>query len=456
MLRPRPLWVPLALTLATVSLPLAASPADATTGQTLDLLGALRLAEVNDPNLAAVRSNRLASQTSSDVARAVLLPTLGLGGSVSRVNLQQPGFQPGAGDTNVTYTSTQYQAKLSQPVFHLDAFYYYQAAKAQYSQADAVAADQTQALLLAVSEAYFNVLRAEDALALAVAQEDSLDKQREQARARFNVGLVARTDVMDAEAQRDAAQARRLSAEVAVSNARETLNAALGTRIGQLARLRDTLTPQAPLPDDAEAWAGLARDRNPALIAARLGIASAEEVRKAHQASYLPTVDVFASYSDRDNGSSTVPAVVFNSGTQKIIGLEAQWLAFNGGRTAANVRQAGYQADAARQQAQAREHQIVNQARTGFLTVKADSSRLRATRHARDSAQLASDAVKAGYKVGTRNIVDVLLSDTNLFAVKREYTNARYDYVINTLRLHAAAGLLDEALITRLNGWLAH
>ncbi|MFX6099173.1 TolC family protein, partial [Acinetobacter baumannii] len=113
-----------------------------------------------------------------------------------------------------------------------------------------------------------------------------------------------------------------------------------------------------------------------------------------------------------------------------------------------------YQAEAARQQARASEHQAVNNARTGFLTVKADSARLLARQRAEASAQRAYDATSAGYSVGTRNIVDLLLSETNLYAARRDYANARYDYVINTLRLQAAVGMLDENAIRQVNGWL--
>ena len=435
----------------------AEAPATPDAPAKLDLLATLHLADRNDPNLAAVRSSKAATQVNTEIARAVLLPTVVAGASLSRVDLQVPGIASTGGfpATDTRYTSRAMQAKLTQPLFHLDAFYLYQAAQHQYSQAEAQAADQTQNLLLAVSEAYFNVLRAEDVLALAKSQETALAKQREQAQARFEVGLVAQTDVLEAEAQHDAAQARRLTAEVARSSARETLNAALGTRIGELQPLADALPSSPPQPDDADAWVSMARERNPGLVASRLQVQVADEARKAQRAGYLPQIDLFASYSDRDNGNSLFPAVVFQSGTQRIFGVEAQWALFNGGRTAANVRQAELQTETARQQALAREHQVLNQTRTGFLTVKADSARLQAARRARDSAELARQAAQAGYEVGLRSIVDVLLADSNLYAAKRGFADARYDYVINTLRLHAAAGLLNEDLLGRINGWLA-
>jgi len=267
---------------------------------------------------------------------------------------------------------------------------------------------------------------------------------------------VARTDVLEASAQRDNATALRISAEIALNSAREVLNAAVGRDIGELARLQETLPLEAPIPDDANAWTQLARERNPGLIAARLNTQAAKANRQAQRGGYLPQVDLFASYSDRQNKnvSNENISILFNSGSNEAIGIEAQWELFASGRTLASVKQASLQADAAEAVAKAREHQVVNNARTGFLTVKADSFRLQAREQAQASAQLAYDAVQAGYKAGTRNIVDVLLAETALFAAKRDYANARYDYIVNTLRLHASAGMLAEPLIERINAWL--
>lgn len=414
----------------------------------LDLLGALHLAEQHDPNLAAVRASRLAAGQGTLISRAALLPRVVASGSIGENTLNQSN----TGETE--YRSTQWTAKLTQPLFRWDAWHQHEAAKAQRSQAEAAADDQTQTLFMSIAEAYFNVLRAEDTLALAQAQEAALNRQREQADARFQVGLIARTDVLESEAQRDNATAQRLTAEIAVSSARATLNAALGRDVGPLARLQDTLPTPAPVPDDAEAWAGMARERNPGLIAARHNATAAAAAKQAQRAGYLPQIDLFASYSDRDNGDTSNPSVTFNSGNTEVIGIEASWELFASGRTMASVKQAEYQAEASRQQALAREHLIVNNTRTGFLTVKSDSARLQARQRAQASAQLAYEATQAGYSVGTRNIVDLLLAETSLYAAKRDYANARYDYVINSLRLQASAGMLSEAVVTQVNDWL--
>lgn len=417
--------------------------------ETLDLLATLRLADQHDPNLAAVRANERAAELGPTIARASLLPHLVANGSIGETSLQQT-----SGDTE--YRSTQWTAKLTQPLFDWASWHQYSAAKLQLSQAQSDALDKTQNLFLAVSEAYFDVLHADDNLALAIAQEAALNRQRDQADARFKVGLIARADVMEAEAQRDGATAQRLTAEIGLSNAREKLNAAVGRDIGTLARLQETLPLEAPVPDDANAWASLARERNPGLIAARLQSDAAQANRQAQRGGYLPQIGLFASRSVRDNTnvSSANPSVSFNSGDSDVYGIEAQWDLFASGRTRALVQQATDTAEAAKQSALAREHQIVTAARTSYLTLKADNARLQARQRAQASAALAYEATKAGYDVGTRNIVDLLLSETNLYLTKRDYANARYDYVINSLRLQAAAGMLSEDSVKRVNSWL--
>lgn len=440
-----------ALVLSLLAAPLAHA-------ETLDLLATLRLADQNDPNLAAVRASARAAAQGPTIARASLLPNLVANGSIGDTTLAQNSSNGMGGSipTTTDYLSKQWSVKLTQPLFDWTSWHQFSAAKLQFSQAQSDAQDKTQNLFLAVSEAYFDVLRADDNLTLAIAQEAAFNRQRDQAEARFKVGLIARADVMEAEAQRDGATAQRLTAEIGLSNAREKLNAAVGRDIGTLARLRENLPLDAPVPDDAEAWAKLARERNPGLIAARLQSEAALSARQAQRGGYLPQIGLFASRSVRENSkvSGTNQSIMFNAGDTDVIGVEAQWELFASGRTRALVQQATDNAEASKQSALAREHQVVTAARTSYLTLKVDSARLQARQRAQASAALAYDATKAGYDVGTRNIVDLLLAETNLYLAKRDYANARYDYVINSLRLQAAAGMLSEANVAKVNSWL--
>ena len=171
---------------------------------TLDLLATLRLADQNDPNLAAIRASARAAEQGPAIARASLLPQLMANGSIGDTTLKQdsPNSMGGTTPTRTDYRSTQWSVKLSQPLFNWSSWHQFSAAKLQLSQAQSDALDKTQNLFMAVSEAYFDVLRADDNLTLAIAQEAALNRQRDQAEARFKVGLIARADVMEAEADR--------------------------------------------------------------------------------------------------------------------------------------------------------------------------------------------------------------------------------------------------------------
>lgn len=440
----------LSLSTATLALP----------AQALDLLGAIRLAAANDPNLAGVRAQRLAAGQSTVIARSALLPHLGAEASYQQLNLNSQTAVPG----KLEYDQTTWGVKLTQPLFHWDAWYQYKAISAQRSQQEAQADNRTQDLFLAVAGAYFDVLRAQDTLALAQAQEAALNRQRDKADAQFKVGVIARADVMEADAQRDNAMAERLSAEIGLTHARETLNAALATEVDDLSPLPENIPTPTPVPNDAKAWGALAKQHNPGLIAARFAATAAAKAKEAQRAGFLPSVDLYASTGNIRNSNidEDVPSLLptgspinFQAGRQTAVGVEARWELFAGGRTLALVKQAGYQADAAREAALAQEHQVVTATRTAFMTVKTDSQRLAARARALRSAELARDAAQAGYSVGSRNIVELLQAETRVFSASRDYANARYDYVINSLRLKALAGQLDEASVTTVNGWLA-
>ena len=440
----------LSLAMLSISTATIALPAHA-----LDLLGAIQLASVNDPNLAAVRAQRLAAGQSTIIARSALLPHLGAEASYNKININSQSAALGKLD----YKQTTWGARLTQPIFHWDAWHQYKAISAQRSQQEAEAESRTQALFLGVANAYFDVLRAQDTLALAQAQEKALSHQRDKAEAQFKVGVIARADVMEADAQRDTATAERLSAEIGLTHAKETLNAALATEVDDLSPLPENIPTPTPVPNDPKAWAELAKQNNPSLTAARFAATAASKAKEAQRAGFLPSIDAYASTGDIRNTDITPPnpnsPINFNAGRQSAVGVEARWELFAGGRTLALVKQAGYQADAARAAAMAQEHQIVTATRTAFMTVKTDSQRLAARQRALRSAELAREAAQAGYSVGSRNIVELLQAETRVFAASRDYANARYDYVMNSLRLKALAGQLDEATVATVNGWLA-
>jgi outer membrane protein len=411
----------------------------------LDLAEAYAKARQNDPNWSAARNSFEAEKQTVNIGRGALLPSLGLSGSFS-----ENEFEADAG-TSSDFQSTQYAAKLTQPLFRMDAWHSYQRSKAVGSQAEANFRSQEQQLALNVAQAYFAVLSAQETLAYAQSEEAAFGRQLDQAQQRFDVGLIAITDVLEARAANDGARAGRIAADAALSTAQESLTAIIGTTPGKLAPLKPDAPLVKPTPADPDAWAKLAKERNPDLVAAQQTYQSARATSRESRSGHLPTVDLYASYSGVDRDSALFAA---QNGTTTSYGVEANWVLFAGGRTYATSKQASYREAAAQDQLTATERAVVNNARTAYLNVSADSYRVEARKQAVASNESSLAAVQAGYEVGTRNIVDVLLTQRNLYAAKRDYANARYDYVINSLRLKSASGQLSEVDIRELNGWL--
>ncbi|HET8731758.1 MAG TPA: TolC family outer membrane protein [Moraxellaceae bacterium] len=420
----------------------------------LDLSEAYGKALQNDPTWLAARNNYLAGSEEVTVGRGGLLPTVAATADVSK-----DSFTGKTAGNNYDFNQTQWGIKATQPLFRADAWNDYQRAQASSSQAEATFRSQEQELALRVSQAYFSVLSAEEGLAYAQSEEAANGRQLDQAQQRFDVGLIAITDVLEARAGFDGARANRISAEASLAAARENLAAIVGEDPGKLVPLKADAPMVKPVPEDPEAWVRLAREKNPDLIAARKNQESASAVSRQVKSGFLPTVDAYASYGSMDrsaSGASPVTQSFLNAqnGTTTAVGLQANWILFSGGRTYAASKQASYRAAAAQDAANGTEKQVVNNTRTAFNNVSADSYRVDARKQAVASSEASLDATQAGYEVGTRNIVDVLLAQRNMYAAKRDYAAARYDYVLNSLRLKAASGQLSEVDIKALNGWL--
>lgn len=432
--------------------PLALALLLANSAHALDLAEAYAKAKQNDPNWLVARSNYLANAEETAIGRGGLLPGIDASGSFSKNNFDASS----SAGTSSDFDQTQWQVKATQPLFRADAWYNYQRAKAVSSQAEATLRSEEQSLALRVSQAYFNVLSAEETLAYAQSEEAAYSRQLDQAQQRFDVGLIAITDVLEARASFDSARANRITAEAALNTAQENLAVTIGEAPGKLAPLKQDAPMVKPVPADPEAWVKLAREHNPDLIAAQRGYESARAASRQVRSAFMPAVNLFASYSDSDRNlnSSSNPFLTAQNGTTTSYGIEASWNLFSGGSSYASSRQASYRATAAQDAAVGTEKQVVTGTRTAFQNVTADSYRVDARKQAVESSEASLAATQAGYEVGTRNIVDVLLAQRNMYAAKRDYAAARYDYVLNSLQLKASSGQLSEIDIRELNKWL--
>ena len=433
------------------------------------LLDIYEIALDNDAQLRAETAQYRADLELKTLALAPLLPQVNT--SVSRsmrdsesTRLSIIDFQDGnvviADQTtgSRTYT-TRYDISLSQTLFDLSAWFDWKAGSERSKQAEATVAAAQQNLIVRVSEAYFGVLRAQDNLRAAKAQERALARQLEQTRQRFNVGLIAITDVYEAEARHDLAGVTRIVEENSVAVALERLSVLTGQQHGQLQLLSDEFTPELPMPTDRSAWVDFALENNYELAAVRFAEEAARQNAKSRQMGHAPRVSAQVSYSESDTTGTVTPPNAFNlppnsEGEDESFQIRLDMPLYAGGAISANRRRAAEQFNAARENRINLTRNTITASRSLHMTVSSDVARVKARKQAIKSTQSALDATVAGYEVGTRNIVDVLNAQNAVFAAQRDYANSRYDYVLNSMRLKENAGTLSPEDIAALEAFL--
>ncbi len=416
-----------------------------------NLLDILELAKRNDAQLQAAQAQYRAEREALPAATAALLPSVSLFGSwnkqVTEYTKNDFGFtgtvKPSAYNLGLT---------LRQPLFRLDAWAGRDAAKAQVARAEAALKEAEQDLLLRVAEAYFQVLSRTDDLELARAEKNAIARQLEQAKQRYDVGLIAVTDVHEAQARYDLAVAQEIAAENALANAREALRVLTGQSHEHLLRLREDSPLVPPTPNDIEAWVKAAQENSLTLQKARLALESARARIRQKKAARYPTLDFSASYQ-YDNRQNMFGAFDQEL-TTSAIGIELNAPLYQGGAVSAGTRQARAQAEASRHQLEASEREVLRRTREAYLGVLAGMSHVKALRQALASSESALRATEAGFEVGTRTAVEVLDAQRELYRARRDYARARYDYLLNTLRLKQAVSALTEEDLTQINQWL--
>lgn len=422
-----------------------------------DLLSVYRQALENNADLAAARARYQAAQERIPQARAGLLPQLSAGAQLADVDID---VDTSAGSRTLSRSSLVYQATLSQPLFRADRWFQLQAAQASGEQAALEFSASQQELIFRSAEAYFAVLRAQDSLAAVKAEEAALKRQLDQANERFEVGLSDRTDVLQARAGYDSARAGRLLVERQVRDAFENLEALTARPYQRLDGIRHSLPVLAPVPNDASAWVATAARQNLNLQASQFAVLAAEESLRQRRAGHAPTLDAVAQYQTGDNdglgftNTGALPFTYTGDASQTSIGLQLNIPLFSGGLTTAQSREARQVLEQVEQQREGLRRQVVQNTRNLFRAVNTDVEQVQARRQAIISSQSALEATEIGYQVGTRNIVDVLDAQRLLYGAVRDYNNARYDYILDNLRLKQVAGTLSPADLQALSAYL--
>jgi outer membrane protein len=440
----------------------------------------------SDPLVREAEANMLATQEGKPIARGSLLPQVNGqyninenaadGETVTTLGNAPP--VPRVIDTR-DFDATTWALQLRQSVFRWDQWVKLSQAGKLSAQADVDYQAAQQDLAVRVAEAYFNVLAAEDTLASEQASKEAIGRQLEQAQKRFEVGLIAITDVQEAQAAYDQALAAEILAKRSLANQQEVLRTIIDETPPQLAKPMMDLPLRSPDPGDENQWVDLAMQQNRSLISSQIGTEIAKDDVSIARTGHYPTVDFVATRSNTDNtGFSRSPCITspvdncFDSNGDPIAAgtkvrsatgtdLETDSLSlqfavpiFSGGTTSARVQQAVHLHRASRERLERTARETERQTRDAYLGVITDISRVQALKQALESAKTALKATEAGYDVGTRTTVDVLNSRQAVFTAETNYLRSRYDYLINGLRLKQAAGTLTTDDIAQIDNLL--
>jgi outer membrane protein len=403
------------------------------------------IAKLNDADYRAAEATLRASLEADPQARAALRPQIDLSADLSYVNSDRD-----ISGVEDDFTQGGLAVSLSQSLYRRDLRVQLDQVDASVAQAKAEFEAADEALILRVSAAYFDVLAALDNLDFAKAEKEAIAQQLEQAQRRFEVGLIAITDVKEAQASFDLSVASEIEAENLLATSRQALLVLTGTSFDELQRLVDDAPLKPPDPEDKEQWVEIAQEQNLSLIAAKFATEVARQGIEINRSDNYPTLDLIAQYEYQDADGGLNPRDVNTAS----VGVQLNYPLYTSGARGSRIEQARAEFHTAQELLEKQRRTTVQQARDAYLTVIAAISRVRALNRALESSQAAAEATQAGFEVGTRTSVDVLIALRSTYGAQRDYARARYDYILNTLSLYQAAGILAEEHLEAIARWL--
>lgn len=414
----------------------------------VDLVGVYDLALKNDPRLQAAEYRREAAGENKAIARANLLPQLSASGSWTRGNTSTkvPNFN--LDDTDID--NTNYRADLRQSLYRQANYEALDVARGQISQAEAAYEVAFQDFLIRVAQSYFTVLSKADSVTFAEAEEKAFKRQYEQAEQRFEVGLTAVTDVHEARASYDNARARAIVARNDLADAKEALRELTGQYFDNYEALQEVLPLVEPDPANADQWVDIALQNNPQVLSARAATEIADANMRLARSGHFPTLDLTASYNQFTNNAFVFRDFVNQreidtklETDDSQIGLVLSIPLYEGGRVSAQTRQARLLLDATGRDLDDVQRGVVRQTQNAYRAVIAGIQEVEAFEQAQISADSALEATQAGFEVGTRTIVDVLIAEQRKYQAQRDNSVARHAYILKHLALKSVAGLLN-------------
>ena len=447
----------LSILIGTFALPGAAQGAS--------LLEIYQQALQSDPQIHEAEARRLAALEAKPQARSAYLPQVSLGADWTRsefdgtsVEIDSDGSIGSLSSTSESEV-TRWQFTLTQSLFRWDQIVGLRRADKLVARAEAVREAAQQDLIVRVAQRYFDVLAAEDRLTSIHADRTAIARQLEQAKQRFEVGLIAITAVQESQAAYDQSVADEIAAKRSLATAREFLREITGEYVTTLSAPGEDFPLITPDPSDEASWVNLSMSQNLNLVASRIDEQLARDEISFRRTGHYPSIELVANTGESDteadrsfNNSPFVPAD--SDGSSDSISIQFNLPIFAGGGTSSRVREAVYLHRAAREQLQRVTRETERQARDAYLGVISERSRVKALKQAVASSRTALEATEAGFEVGTRTIVDVLNSQFSLYLAITNYYQSRYDYVLNALQLKQAAGTLEVRDLERIDRWL--
>jgi outer membrane protein len=411
-----------------------------------DLISLYKNAENYDAEIFAAKAAFMAEKEGENIALAELLPSINASASAGRINSNKDS--PSSDDS---VKSQDYSVSLTQPLVNLQSWHKLSSSEQSTLQAQSIYLAAQQNLIIDVASAYFNVLRAQENLKSDQSQEAAVKRQYEQAREQFDVGLIAITDVHEAKASYDSSQTSRIRSEGDVTIATENLSRLTGQYTSELATLKSDFPITLDPSSSAEAWANSAYENNLNIKSAEYELEALNFQFKSRKSQHYPTLNFDARYgttklTNNDSGN--------NNSEEASASLNLNIPIYSGGGTQAGVRKVRYEVEKAKHLLTSAQRQARVEARTEYINIKTNIQTTESLQQNIVSRESALEATREGYKVGTRNIVEVLDAERNYYTALRDFANARFDFVESNLRIRRSAGTLNVKDLEVLNQWL--
>ncbi len=417
-----------------------------------DLIDIYNAAVNNDPVFRSQALTLQAEQEGPASARSALLPNVRLFAARARNDEEVTGTGTFGAEGSATFNSNEYGVNVTQTVYNKDRFITYEQSKLRAEAAEVDFRQAQQDLILRVVNRYLAVLSAQDNLELAISERRAIFRQLELARSRLDVGLGTSTDLYDAQARFELAQAQEIRAQQTLEDANQALQELIGRRVERLDPLREDSPLTPPTPGDPGAWVERAQDGNLDVISAGLNEEISRREISRQKARRMPSVDLVVSHNVAEDSGSVGGGDVDQTATAARLQLEVP--IFQGGGISADSRAASFRFQAAEQQTESALRAATRNASSSYLEVTTSVREANALDQAVVASEQALQSRQEGFEAGLNTNLDVLDAQRDLFQARRDYLNARYQYINNRLELYGIAGELDVEDLENVNDWL--